>query len=84
LTVVLDLLMEGNEKMKSAVEKGDLNKVATAQLIIDTATTKTGEYNQKLEEIRKKQKDLDHRKRKLLESCLDVNRKERKTFKEQK
>jgi len=70
--------------MKSAVEKGDLNKVATAQLIIDTATTKTGEYNQKLEEIRKKQKDLDHRKRKLLESCLDVNRKERKTFKEQK
>jgi hypothetical protein len=36
--------MERNEKMKSAVEKGDLSKVATAQLIIDTATTKTGEY----------------------------------------
>jgi hypothetical protein len=38
--------------MKSAVEKGDLSKVATAQLIIDTATTKTGEYNQKLKIIR--------------------------------
>jgi len=36
-------------KMKSAVEKGDLSKAATAQLIIDTATTKTGEYNKKLE-----------------------------------
>lgn len=48
--------------MKSAVEKGDLNKVATAQLIIDTAaTTKIGGYNQKLEEIRKNQKDWDHR-----------------------
>ena len=56
LTAVLDLLMERNEKMKSAVEKGDLSKVATAQLIIDTATTKTGEYHQKQEEIRKKQK----------------------------
>jgi len=56
LTAVLDLLMEGNEKLKSAAEKGDLSKVATAQLIIDTATTKTGEYHQKLEEIRKKQK----------------------------
>ena len=67
--------------MKSAVEKGDLNKVATAQLIIDTAaTTKIGGYNQKLEEIRKNQ-DWDHRKKKLLENCLDVNRKERKTFK---
>ena len=43
-------------KMKSAVEKGDLSKVATAQLIIDTATTKTWEYNKKLEEIRKKWK----------------------------
>jgi hypothetical protein len=48
--------MERNEKMKSAVEKGDSSKVATAQLIIDTATTKTGEYHQKQEEIRKKQK----------------------------
>jgi hypothetical protein len=56
LAAILDLLIEGNEKMKSAVEKDDLSKVATAQLIIDTATTKTGEYNQKLEEIRKKQK----------------------------
>jgi hypothetical protein len=46
-------------KMKSTVEKGDLSKVATAQLIIDTATTNTGEYNKKLEEIRKKQKNLD-------------------------
>ena len=35
LTVVLDLLMEWNEKMKSAVEKGDVSKVPTAQLIID-------------------------------------------------
>ena len=35
LTVVLDLLMEWNEKMKSAVEKGDVSKVSTAQLIID-------------------------------------------------
>ena len=33
LISVLDLLMEGNEKMKSAVEKDDLSKVATAQLI---------------------------------------------------
>jgi hypothetical protein len=41
--------MEGNAKMKSAVEKGDLIKVATAQLILDTATTKREEYNQKLE-----------------------------------
>ena len=50
--------------MKSAVKKGDLNKVATAQLIIDTAaTTKIGGYNQKLEEIRKNQKDWDHRKK---------------------
>ena len=56
LAAILDLLIEGNEKMKSAVEKDDLSKVATAQLNIDTATTKTGEYNQKLEEIRKKQK----------------------------
>ena len=85
LAAVLDLLMEENERMKSAVEKDDLRKVATAQLILDTATTKTGEYNQKLEEIRKKQKDFDHRKRKLLESCLDVNsEKKRKTSKEQK
>ena len=30
LTAVLDLLMEGNEKLKSAAEKGDLSKVATA------------------------------------------------------
>jgi hypothetical protein len=42
LTAVLDLLREGNEKMKSAVEKGDLRKVATDHLIIDTTTTKTG------------------------------------------
>ena len=35
LTVVLELLMEWNEKMKSAVEKGDVSKVPTAQLIID-------------------------------------------------
>jgi hypothetical protein len=27
--------MEWNEKMKSAVEKGDVSKVPTAQLIID-------------------------------------------------
>ena len=66
------------------MKKGDLRKVATAQLIIDTATTKAGNYNHKLEEITKKLKDLDHRKRKLLESCLDVNRKKRKTSKEQK
>ena len=46
--------------------------IRPTQLVIDTTTTKTGEYNHKLEEIRKKQ-DLDHRKRKLLESCLDVN-----------
>lgn len=59
LTVVPDLLMEVNEKMKSAVEKYDLSKVASAQLIIDTATPKTGEYNHKLEEIRKKQKDTE-------------------------
>ena len=52
LATILDLLIEGNKKMKSAVEKGDLSKVATAQLIIDTATTKTGEYNQKLKIIR--------------------------------
>jgi hypothetical protein len=31
----LDLLMEWNEKMKSAVDKGDESKVPTAQLIID-------------------------------------------------
>ena len=35
LTVVLELLMEWNEQMKSAVEKGDVSKVPTAQLIID-------------------------------------------------
>ena len=35
LTVVLDLLMEWNEKMKSAVEKDDASKVPTAQLIIE-------------------------------------------------
>lgn len=79
MTAVLDLLREDNEKMKSAVERGDLRKVATAHLIIDTATTKTGGYNQKLEEIKKKQKDLDQRKRKLLENCLDINSKKRKT-----
>lgn len=45
--------MEGNDKMKLAVEKGCLGKVATAQLIIDTAKTKTGEYNLKMEEIRR-------------------------------
>jgi hypothetical protein len=39
LAAVLDLLMEENERMKSAVEKDDLRKVATAQLILDTATT---------------------------------------------
>ena len=82
VTAVLDLLMEGNAKMKSAVEKGDLIKVATAQLILDTATTKREEYNQKLEDIRKKQKDLDHRKKQLLECYIDVKRKERKKFKE--
>ena len=82
---VLDLLMEEKERMKSAVEKDDLRKVATAQLILDTATTKTGEYNQKLEEIRKKQKDFNHRIFfYLLESCLDVNSIKRKTSKEQK
>ena len=43
--------MEGNEKLISAVEKD-----ANAKLIIDTAITKTGEYHQKQEEIRKKQK----------------------------
>jgi hypothetical protein len=84
LTAVLDLLREGNEKMKSAIEKGDLIKVATAHLIIDTTTTKTGRYNQKLEEIKKKHKDLDQRKRKLLESCLRVHSKKRKTSKELK
>ena len=36
LTVVLDLLMEWNEKMKSTVEKGGVSKVPTAQLIIDS------------------------------------------------
>ena len=55
LTAVLDILMEGNEKVKSVVEKS-----ATAQLIIDTAKAKTGEYHQKLEEIRKKQKENNY------------------------
>ena len=51
MAAILDLLMEGNEKLISAVEKD-----ANAKLIIDTAITKTGEYHQKLEEISKKQK----------------------------
>jgi hypothetical protein len=72
LTAVLYLLMEGNENMKSAVED-DISKVATAQFTIYTAITKTGEYNKKFEEIRKKQ-ELDRRK--LLENFLDVNSKQ--------
>ena len=51
MTAVLDLLMEGNEKMTSAVEKG-----ANAQLIIDTVITKTGEYHQKLEKLERNRK----------------------------
>lgn len=72
LTSAYDLLKEGNEKMKAAIAKKDLTKISTAQLMIDTATNKTGEYNATLDKIRVKQKDLDQRKRKLLDSSLDL------------
>ena len=56
LTSAYDLLKEGNEKMKAAIAKKDLTKISTAQLMIDTATNKTGEYNATLEKIRVKKK----------------------------
>lgn len=44
LASAYQLLKEGNEKLRKALERGDLQSAATAQLMIDTETQKKGEH----------------------------------------
>ena len=58
LSTAQQLLEEGNEKLKEAIKKGNLQHAATAHLMIETGTTKTKECTKALEKFKREAKKV--------------------------
>ena len=64
------LLIDGNNKLKSSVKTIDRAGISKAEVMIETATGLSQNLNTELSELREKQKGVECQKRKLIEKSL--------------
>ena len=64
------LLIDGNNKLKSSVKTSDRAGISEAEVMIETATGLSQKLNTELSELREKQKGVECQKRKLIEKSL--------------
>ena len=64
------LLIDGNNKLKSSVKTSDRAGVSEAEVMIETATGLSWKLNTESSELRQKQESVECQKRKLIEKSL--------------
>lgn len=69
------LLIDGNNKMKSSVNTIDRAGISEGEVMIETATGLSQKLNTELSELREKQKGVECQKRKLIEEKFHFLRK---------
>ena len=65
------LLIDGNNKLKSSVKSSDRAGISEAKVMIETATGLSQKLNTELTELREKQKGVECQKRKLIEKSFE-------------
>ena len=64
------LLIDGNNKLKSSVKTSDRAGVSEAEVMIETATGLSWKLNTESSELKQKQESVECQKRKLIEKSL--------------